>query len=177
MIDNRMLSLTHREADIALRPTHAPPESAVGRRVAAVTAAAYANPRRLPGAPAEIAPDQLLHLPWIGWEEGGGPVRLMGWLSRNGFAEQVVYRANSMLNQVTACAAGVGVALLPCFLGESQDGLERVLPPQRALETELWLLTHRDVRRTARVRALLDFLYDELRTWRPRFEGPPPAQP
>ena len=176
MIDNRMLSLTRREADIALRPTHAPPESAVGRRVAGVTAAAYANPGRLPSA-ADISPEDLRRLPWIGWEEGGGPVRLIGWLSRNGFAEQVIYRANSMLNQVTACAAGVGVALLPCFLGESQDGLVRVLPPQRELETELWLLTHRDLRRTARVRALLDFLYDELRAWRPRFEGQPPELP
>jgi DNA-binding transcriptional LysR family regulator len=101
-------------------------------------------------------------------------VRLIGWLSRNGFAEQVVYRANSMLNQFTACVAGVGIALLPCFLGERHDTLVRVLPPQRDLETGLWLLTHRDLRRTARVRALLDFLYDELRVWRPRFEGQPP---
>lgn len=177
MIDNRMLSLTHREADVAVRPTAEPPEALVGRRIATVAAAAYADPGCLPVTPAEISPDQLRQLPWIGWEEGGGPASLVGWLSRNGLAGQVVYRVNSMLNQFTACVAGVGVALLPCFLGERHDTLVRVLPPQRDLETGLWLLTHRDLRRTARVRALLDFLYDELRTWRPRFEGPPPEQP
>jgi DNA-binding transcriptional LysR family regulator len=68
-----------------------------------------------------------------------------------------------MLNQASAARAGLGLALLPCFLGDSEPRLRRVAGPLPELNTELWLLTHPDLQRTARIRVLLDLLYDALR--------------
>lgn len=76
-----------------------------------------------------------------------------------------------MLHQFEACRAGLGLAALPCFLCDPLPELTRVVPPPPDPQTGLWLLTHPDLRRTARVRALLDVLYEALRPLAPRFEG------
>ena len=150
-IDNRMLSLTRREADVAVRPTLEPPETLVGRKVVGLPSAAYR--RRGGGEPSH----------WIGWDEGEGPAAIRRWIAEHVPADAVVLRTNSMLQQRAACEAGLGAAILPCFLGDRSDRLERIGPPEPALGTDLWLLTHADLRRTARVRALMDLLFEDLR--------------
>jgi DNA-binding transcriptional LysR family regulator len=72
-----------------------------------------------------------------------------------------------------AARAGLGLAALACFLGDWTPKLVRVLSPQPALAGELWLLTHPDLRRTARVRAFMETLARGLR--RERLEGGVPA--
>ena len=58
-----------------------------------------------------------------------------------------------MLGLAEAVAGGVGLPLLLSFIGETVAGLARPSPPLPELEGELWLLTHPDLRNTARVRA------------------------
>ncbi|GAB4360058.1 MAG: LysR family transcriptional regulator [Kiloniellaceae bacterium] len=166
VLDNRMLNLTRREADIALRPTRQPPETLAGRRVAALASAVYGTadqPR--PKDPA--GPEQR----WVAWEEGAGPPLVARWLAANVDRHAIAYRSNSMFNQASAARHGLGLAILPCFLGDSDPRLQRVTPPLNDLATELWLLTHPDLQRTARIRALLDLLYESLRRQRRLFEG------
>jgi len=163
-VDNRMLNLTRREADIALRPTRRPPENLAGRRVAALASAVY-------GA-AQTAVDPTER--WIAWEEGAGPPLAARWIAERVDRSAVGYRSNSMLNQASAARAGLGLAVLPCFLGDSDPTLRRVEGPLPELATELWLLTHPDLQRTARIRVLLDLLYDRLGRQRDLFEGKRP---
>ena len=54
--------------------------------------------------------------------------------------------------------AGAGLAILPCASADLDRGLVRLLPPERVIERNLWLVIHRDLSRTARVRAVVDFL-------------------
>jgi molybdate transport repressor ModE-like protein len=166
VLDNRMLNLTRREADIALRPTRQPPETLAGRRVATLASAVYASADRKP--PKDLAgPDER----WIAWEEGAGPPNAARWLAAHVDRHAVAYRSNSMLNQASAARNGLGLAILPCFLGDSDARLQRVTAPLDDLTTELWLLTHPDLQRTARIRALLDLLYDSLHGRSDLFEG------
>ena len=162
-IDNRMLNLTRREADIALRPTRQPPETLSGRRIAPLASAVYTA--------ADLGAARQGETPWIAWEEGAGPPAVAAWLAARVGAQAIGYRSNSLLNQASAVRAGLGRAVLPCFLGDSDAGLKRVAPPPPELATELWLLTHPDLQRTARIRALLDLLYDALRKQRAVFQG------
>ena len=166
VIDNRMLSLTRREADVAVRPTSRPPESLVGRRIGKLASAVYGR-REDPGA-AEDGP-------WIAWDEGAGPPAVRRWLTERIAPERIAYRSNSLLHQLGACRAGLGVALLPCFLGDGARDLMRLAPPDSKLVTELWLLTHPDLRRTARVRALMEQLDAALRPFAPLLAGELPA--
>ena len=59
--------------------------------------------------------------------------------------------------------AGVGVAVLPCFVAEPDVGLRRLTPVIPDLRTNLWILTHRDTRRSARVRAFMDFMASRIK--------------
>ena len=168
VIDNRMLSLTRREADLAVRPTSQPPETLVGRRVGALGSAIYGG-RNLRAAPEEG--------PWIAWDEDAGPPALHRWMAKHVAPETIAYRSNSLLHQLAACRAGMGLAVLPCFLGDAALDLTRQGPPEPGLVTDLWLLTHPDLRRTARIRALMEHLDAALRPLAPRLAGEAPARP
>jgi DNA-binding transcriptional LysR family regulator len=79
----------------------------------------------------------------------------LGWVDEIPGA-RVVLRANGASTVLGATAAGMGVGLLPCFLGDREPGLSRALPPVR--RREIWLAVHGDLRRSARTRAGLEFL-------------------
>ena len=74
-----------------------------------------------------------------------------------------------------AAAGGAGLVLLPCYIGTAVPGLAQLTPPLPDLESELWLITHPDLRNTARVRAFLDFCTDEIARRRHTLEGTAPA--
>jgi len=61
--------------------------------------------------------------------------------------------------------------MLPCYLADARANLTRLFPPDPAMAIELWLLTHRDLRHTARIRAFLDFMALALAGERARLEG------
>ena len=71
----------------------------------------------------------------------------------------------------SAAQAGLGVAALPCYLGDPVPGLHRVKAPLPEMEGSLWLLTHPDLRRVARVRTVLDFMAGALSKQRALIEG------
>src|SRR5436309_7739548 len=52
-----------------------------------------------------------------------------------------------------SCKAGIGVAILPSKLADRERDLVRLLPTEQVLSVELWVVVHRDLIRTARVRA------------------------
>ena len=79
-----------------------------------------------------------------------------------------------------AAAAGAGLAALPCYLGDTSPALRRALPePLPALQGELWLLVHPDLRGVARVRALAEAVAAALGRGEGRMlvEGKRPAPP
>lgn len=71
-------------------------------------------------------------------------------------------RCNTLLGLYEAVTHNIGIAALPCFLGDPDARLTRISPPVDELASELWLLAHPDLRRTARVRALMEFLVEAL---------------
>jgi DNA-binding transcriptional LysR family regulator len=71
----------------------------------------------------------------------------------------------------------VGVALLPCYLGDVETRLRRAAPAVLAeARSALWLLTHDDLKRTARIRAVMDSLATALGSERALLEGRRPQK-
>ena len=91
------------------------------------------------------------------------------WLKER--AGKVVYRINTVLGLAEATAAGIGFGLLPCFIGSKTPGLTRITPPIADIVDGLWLLTHSDLRQTARVRAFMDFAGSEIGKRHKEMEG------
>jgi DNA-binding transcriptional LysR family regulator len=69
--------------------------------------------------------------------------------------------------------AGFGVAALPCYLADPALEFRRVTTPLPDMEGSLWLLTHQDLRKVARIRTVLDFIADALSRQRGLIEGTP----
>ena len=161
---NAMLSLSKREADVAIRPSSTAPESLVGRRLAGIAAAVY----RGATAPAELG---LAEADWVVPDDSLSDLPLARWLADRGYDRRAALRANSLLALRDAARAGIGLALLPCYVGDADPGLVRVGAPIAELDSALWLLTHPDLRRVARIRAVVDAMAALLQPLRPLFEG------
>jgi DNA-binding transcriptional LysR family regulator len=165
---NEFLSLSKRDADVAIRPTRSPPETLVGRRVCRVATALYGSTTYLSG---RLPVDDLAAHAWVAPDDSLAHLPSARWLRTTVPGVRPVLRTNTLLGMLVAAQAGVGLAALPCFLGDATAELRRVRPPLDELSSELWLLTHRDLRHVARVRVFLDFMDLELRRMRDAFEG------
>ena len=162
-------NLTRRDADVAIRVSAAPPDSLIGRRIAPVGMAIYraCGPGPAPGegewaAQRWIAPSDLL-----------SDTAIARWMCKRLPGAGIVLRADSILAMAQAAAAGIGLAPLPCYLGDSHPGLSRASSGTVSLEApnHLWVLTHEDLRRTARIRAFTEFVADALARCRETIEG------
>jgi DNA-binding transcriptional LysR family regulator len=92
------------------------------------------------------------------------------WIEENGANGRVVLRSNSMLAVAKSIEAGVGVGMLPCFLGDNLVATRR-LNAAPLCPTDAWLVVHPDLARTARVRAVIDFLVDAVTALQPTLRG------
>ncbi len=175
VVDNRVLSLSRREADVALRVTRPKEGDLHGRKLADIGWTLYATPELL----ADVGPVDLAaldRLPFVGWEEQVSGVNTADWLGRHVPEAAFVYRTSSVINQMVAAREGVGVALLPCYLGDAEPRLARAWPePLPELFRELWIVTHSDLRRTARVRAFMDLVGRRIAAAQPQILGAPTA--
>ncbi len=168
VVSNQLFSLSKREADVAIRPSLAPSEFLVGRKTATIAYAVYGH-RDLeapdggafdPQAVDWVGPDETMHYP-----------EMEAWMTTLGVETRCRYRINSVVGMYVAAREGHGVAALPCYLGDACPELMRFGERIRELSTDLWLLTHPDLRKTARVRALLDFLATAMKQRRRQLSG------
>jgi DNA-binding transcriptional LysR family regulator len=176
---NAFFTLTRRDADIALRPAEAAPEGLVARRLATIASAIYAAPAYIAGKGDADLPgldglrdlDCLRRLDWLSPDDSLSHLRSARWIGRHVDPGRIVHRANSLTALREAARAGLGLAPLPCFLGDADGGLARVTPPLADMASGLWLLTHPDLRRTPRVRAVMEAVGDFLAKFRRKIEA------
>ncbi len=161
------LNLSRRDADVAIRATNEPPESLVGRRICTMRWAIY-GVQRLVG---EFGPRLVSDAPWLGFCGGNAPARARRWLEEAVEPRRQACRIELVLAMAEAAVAGVGAAILPCFIGDARPGLVRVGSPLAELDVDLWILTHADLRHSARVRAFMEVAAAELVKMRKLLEG------
>jgi DNA-binding transcriptional LysR family regulator len=167
-ISNAMANLTRREADIALRPTPHPPEILVGRRVADIAHAIYGSRAYLSRREDKDVSAQ----DWIGLDDALASTVIGRWMHESLRAAHIACRVDTLPALCDAAVAGLGLALLPCYVGDLASGLSRVTTKALAEpRSALWLLTHDDLKRTARIRATLDFVAKALASERTLLEG------
>ena len=140
-------NLARREADLAVR--HHPPESG-DLQIAKVGTFAAAVYRRV-GASSDA---------WVTYTEEQGHYPTARW-ARQRLRETdgvIALRASNMPMQLAAIRAGAGQGILPCFVGDDDPRLERLTPPVPEIAAEYWVIVHRDLRRAACVRAVIEWI-------------------
>jgi len=163
VVNNSFLNLTQREADIAVRPSNTPPANLVGRKAGVLATAFYASHAYLRSAQRlGIAQDDWPAHRWVAPDESLSHLAMAQWLARHVPPQQYAVRADSLITMVDAARHGMGVSPLLCLLADRERTLERLAEPDPLFHTQLWVLTHRDLRNVARIKALSQYLYEEL---------------
>jgi DNA-binding transcriptional LysR family regulator len=165
---NAILNLSRRDADVAIRPSVEPPDMLVGRRVGAVAFALYASADYLKRKPARL---KLEEHDWAAPDDSLAHLRAAQWIDATVPAARIVFRTGSLQALLVAVCAGIGVAPVPCYLGDREPGLRRLGGLMDDFAAGLWLLTHPDLRRVARIRAFMDFMAPALAGYGPLFAG------
>jgi len=162
---NEEFNLRKREADVAIRFTQSPPEYLVGREIISPSKGVYASDDYVATHDPIENPDKL-H--WLGWEDDKPQ-----WIKDSRFcASPVIHKADDMLAQLEAVKLGMGIAMLPCFIADQVPNLQRLeILNSKGPCGNLWMLTHQDLRATARVKAFTDFMLKAFEPHRDLLEG------
>ena len=146
-------NLARRDADLALR--HGVPEGGnlYVTKVGVIACAVYRRRAGRDGNPLQGAG-------WVTYPEEQSHVLSARWVDQQMRAAggRVALRASTLPLRAAAVRGGVGVGLLPCFLGDADPLLERLTLPLTELGAEYWVIVHRDLRRAACVRAVIDWI-------------------
>lgn len=162
---NAALNLSRRDADVAVRATDNPPDTLVGRRAARIAWALYGSVMAPPPHDPEAEAD------WVCLGDNLAGLQVVRHARAMVPPERLAGRFDTVLGLAQAVAAGVGVGHLPCFIGDLWPTLTRLAPPRPEYASDLWLLTHPDLRHTPRVRALMDSLAAQIAEKRDLIEG------
>jgi len=163
MVSNDDVSLAQREADVAIRLTNTPPDTLIGKRVVTVSSAVYGSRgyvEQLRETGRE--PDWLgvecctFHRSWTKQECGDRSHR---------------FCVDDTLLTRAALAEGLGVSILPCFMGDPDPALMRYAEPRPEWDLGLWILLHPDLKRTARVLAFRDYMTEAMQAQHELFGG------
>jgi DNA-binding transcriptional LysR family regulator len=154
----RALDLTRGEADVALRNFRPRERSLVARRLGPERYGLYASPRYLVrrGTP-RTARDLPAH-DLVLYERDYDRMATQAWLRKAAGEARVAVRCGNTATLHAACAAGAGLAILTRSYVRGDLRYERVLPQLEPPATELWAVTHQDLRATARVTAVLRWM-------------------
>jgi DNA-binding transcriptional LysR family regulator len=159
--DNRLRSLSKREADIAVRIGNVAEQGVAARKVCDFGSAAYASKGYLASRGRPRGDDWAGH-DFIGFTETPLP-EATRWVEERAAKGRVVFRGKGTLSQLVVAKAGMGIAALPCYVGDVEPDLVRLTPAAQIMLASMWLVVHEDMRNAARIRACVEFLAEGLR--------------
>ncbi len=153
---NLDVNLARREADIALRLARPTQEDLIIKRLSFIHLGLYASVDYVDrfGLPNDsLASHQMILF------AGTPPFRRENdWIEARMDGARVALRSDSVSAIYSATVAGTGIGLLPCLVADHDRHLVR-LPLEGAPEPrQIWQAVHEDLRDSARIRAVLDFL-------------------
>lgn len=166
-VSYELLDLSRGDAEIAVRMDNNPPESLVGKRLFPYYETAFASPEYL----AKLRdPSSGVEPRWLGWGEDDAVYRDR--VKNTEFANAPIWGAFGNLSmQIAAAKAGLGLTMLPCFVDWVEPKLQHATTQKPVPARDIWILTHPDLRKVARVRAVLDFAEKVLRENKHYFVG------
>lgn len=165
-ITDRLADLTRSDTDVVIRGTNAPPSYLTGRSVLPISYAAYVR------KDLSVRRKALHDYDWVGFASADPNAPLTRWqreLVPNSDC-RFLFDSAAALNE--AALAGLGAAVIPCLVGELEPELARVSDVRQEPKFCLWILSHAELRRTARIRAFTRFIQAEIESVTARLPQP-----
>ncbi|VVP15729.1 HTH-type transcriptional regulator HdfR [Pseudomonas fluorescens] len=158
----QQLYVTHREADVFLGFFKPQGRGLDAEQMGRFSLHLYASDSYLEqqGVPEDV--DALSQHKFVGYIDDLIQIDAVRWLEEVVSKPDLVFQSTSMLAQMFAAAAGVGIVLLPDFADAGRFGLRRVLGDEVRVTRDLWLSVHRELRYVPRIKAAVSFLENLL---------------
>ncbi|HEV2509034.1 LysR family transcriptional regulator [Bosea sp. (in: a-proteobacteria)] len=167
----RLLSLSKREADVAI--TLAPPKEGkvVARKLCDYRLGLYASQDYLDAMPKITAAEDLFGHRIVGYIDDLIFTPELDYLDEVAKGLRAHIQSSSVLAQMNAVAAGAGIGVIHHFMAVDEPRLVPVLPESVSITRSFWLLVHADLKDVARVRAVVDFIVRESKASRALLMG------
>ncbi|MCP4562490.1 MAG: LysR family transcriptional regulator [Bosea sp.] len=167
----RLLSLSKREADVAI--TLAPPKEGkvVARKLCDYRLGLYASQDYLDAMPKIAAAEDLFAHRVVGYIDDLIFTPELDYLDEVAKGLRAQIQSSSVLAQMNAVAAGAGIGVIHHFMAVDEPRLVPVLPESVSITRSFWLLVHADLKDVARVRAVVDFIVRESKANRALLMG------
>lgn len=172
MLSYDVFNIARREADIAIRflgQNKSPPEELVGRKLVTTASCYYASDAYLAKHNPSLKETKAR---FIGW---GDDERFPSWVRDSPFPHIPAYgNFNNAMLQIRAAQAGMGISAMPCYVGDSARGLRRIPGTKPYDSYAVWLLSHANLRDTARLRIFRKFIVEVFEKNRELLRGRQP---
>lgn len=158
-IKTRFTNLSKREADILIPTVNEQPDYMVGRQLAPIIIGLYASKDYVerhgkPKKVGELASHSML-LP----NEALAGLPVIKWLRKYVPSKAIVASSDKITGLYKIAQQGLGIAPLPHYVGDPDPDLVKVMDLPGKFHRNIWILTHPDLRRTARIKAFMKFMY------------------
>jgi DNA-binding transcriptional LysR family regulator len=153
---NELVSLTRRDADIAVRATKQPPDHLVGKCIGPIRVAMFTAARH--GAVNSYEDVEAGKARWIAPDDALPDHPSVVWRKKHFAKVAPHYKVNSILTVMELVAQGMGIGILPLFLTKGRSDLQQITQVIDECQTDLWVLTHQESRHLRRVSAVFRHL-------------------
>ncbi|NUN62918.1 MAG: LysR family transcriptional regulator, partial [Burkholderiaceae bacterium] len=151
-----------READIALRMVRPDQSSLVARRIGTVALGAFAHRDYLRRRGVPRQPTDLLAHELVGNDRNEDILRGFAALGHPVGREQFAFRTDDLMAYWQAVRAGLGIGFVAHYMTRTDPEVLPVLPQLAVPPLPIWLTVHREIRTSARIRAVYDFLAEAV---------------
>jgi len=160
LLTKSMADLATMEADIAIRMTPSPPEYLIGRELMKIHHGIYGTAEALEHG---VAPVNVILF--------RGEVEPPSWVTEHFKNHKIILRVDDVGSMAIAVKSGLGIAKMPCFIGDTEPDLRRLDLDIGVSKWGIWMLSHIDLRDTARVRTCKDYLERLFESKKPLIQG------
>lgn len=162
MAENEVSDLNRREADIAVRNFRPVEPELVARKIRDDRGRLYATADYLASIGNPTVADDFKQASFIGFAD---PVQILQWLNATGMTlteRNMPLMTRSYLVHWSLVKQGLGIGIMPEKIGDAEPEVVRACPDMPPFEFPIWLVSHRELRHSRRIRAVFDRLVDGL---------------
>ena len=163
VVSNRASDLRRREADIAIRNYRPTEPDLIARKIAEADAALYATPGYIEKIGTPSRPEDLGRADFVNIDPGGAMLPVLNRLGLNLTEANFPLLTESYLVMWELVRQGAAIGILDTHIGDAEPRVQRVLPDLEPLTFPIWLVAHRELTTSRRIRMVFDFLARELR--------------
>ena len=163
VVANHASDLLRREADIAIRNFRPTEPDLIAKKIGMVDAILYATPQYIEKIGAPTTPYALRNADFVNMDRTGGMLKGLNSLGLGLTEANFPLLTESYLVMWELVKQGAAIGILDAHIGDAEPKVRRVLPDLEPLTFPIWLVSHREVTTSRRIRRVFDFLAEELK--------------